>query len=74
MFALHSSTPSENCPIGLSIRPVLSAVYAAAERAADDALANFTIQQTLDEMLARSNRNKPKLLANFAKTIQLSPQ
>ncbi|MGD1014318.1 MAG: Rrf2 family transcriptional regulator [Acidimicrobiales bacterium] len=73
MFALHSSTPSENCPIGLSIRPVLSAVYAAAERAADDALANFTIQQTLDEMLARSNRNKPKLLANFAKTIQLSP-
>lgn len=68
-LALHSSAPSVNCPIGFSIKPVLSEVYEVAEKAANDALASVTIQQALDEMLARSNRSKPELLVNFAKSI-----
>lgn len=68
-LALHSSAPSVNCPIGFSIKPVISEVYEVAEKAANDALASVTIQQALDEMLARSNRSKPELLVNFAKSI-----
>lgn len=69
-FALHSTAPSTKCPIGLSIGPVLSGVYEAAENAADAKLAKITIQQSLDEVLSRSNGIKPELLANFAKTIR----
>ena len=72
-FALHSSAPSVNCPIGLSIGPVLSDIYDVAEKAANDALARFTIQQSLDEMLDRSNRTKPSLFVNFTKTVQKMP-
>lgn len=68
-LALHSSAPSMNCPIGYSIKTVLSEVYEVAEKAANDALAGVTIQQALDQMLVRSNQSKPELLANFAKTI-----
>jgi hypothetical protein len=49
---------------------VLSGVYEAAENAADAKLAKITIQQSLDEVLSRSNGIKPELLANFAKTIR----
>jgi DNA-binding IscR family transcriptional regulator len=69
-FALHSSPPSPNCPIGLSIRPVLADVYEAAENAANTALASVTIEQTLDETLARSNQTRPELLNNFADTVR----
>jgi len=62
-----------NCPIGLSIGPVLSDIYDVAEKAANDALARFTIQQSLDEMLDRSNRTKPSLFVNFTKTVQKMP-
>jgi DNA-binding IscR family transcriptional regulator len=71
-FALHSTPPSAKCPIGLSIGPVLSNVYEAAETAADAKLAKITIQQNLDEVLSRSNEIKPELLSNFAKTIRQS--
>ena len=69
-FALHASAPSPNCPIGYSIRPVLADVYEAAERAANTTLANITIQQTLDETLARSDATHPELLENFRATLQ----
>ncbi len=68
-FALHSSPPSPNCPIGFSIRPVLAEIYEAAEQAANAALAKVTIQQTLDETLARSNQIHPELLDRFADTV-----
>jgi Rrf2 family protein len=68
-FALHSSPPSSNCPIGYSIRPVLADIYEAAEQAANATLANVTIQQTLDETLTRSNQTHPELLDRFANTV-----
>ncbi len=71
-FALHSSPPSPNCPIGYSIRPVLADVYEAAEQAANTTLANTTIQQTLDETLTRSNQTHPELLQTFANTVRAS--
>ena len=69
-FGLHSSPPSPNCPIGLSIGPVLTHVYETAQRAADTALGGVTIKRTLDETLARSNRTRPELLASFAETTR----
>jgi DNA-binding IscR family transcriptional regulator len=68
-FALHKSPPSPNCPIGYSIRPVLADIYKAAEEAADAALANVTIQQTLDDTLSRSSQTHPELLNRFADTV-----
>jgi DNA-binding IscR family transcriptional regulator len=68
-FALHSSPPSPNCPIGYSIGTVLADTYDAAEKAADAALAQVTIQQTLDGTLARSNKTQPELLKKFADTV-----
>jgi Rrf2 family protein len=69
-YALHSSPPSPNCPIGLSIRPVLADLYEAADEAANTALSNMTIQQTLDETLTRSNQTHPELLNKFADAVR----
>jgi DNA-binding IscR family transcriptional regulator len=71
-FALHSSSPSSKCPIGYSIRPVLADFYASAEQAANAALANVTIQQTLDETLTRFNQTHPELLDAFADAVRAS--
>ncbi|MFG1809738.1 Rrf2 family transcriptional regulator [Streptomyces sp. NPDC049040] len=68
LFGLHSSAPSPNCPIGYSIRTELTDVYAAAERAADAALAGTTIASTLDETLALSAQSRPELLKRFTQT------
>jgi len=54
LFGLHTSPPSENCPIGRSIRPTLGEVYREAERAAEEQLATVTIAATLDATLAAS--------------------
>lgn len=72
-FALHSSPPSPNCPIGYSIRPILADVYEAAEQAANAALAKVTIQATLDDTLSRSNQTHPELLERFADTVRAPP-
>ena len=69
-FGLHSSPPSQKCPIGYSIGPVLAGVYDAAEEAANAALDRITIQQLLDDTMSRSNRTKPALLANFAAALR----
>jgi Rrf2 family protein len=55
LFGLHTSPPSENCPIGRSIRPTLGEVYREAERAADERLAAVTIAASLDATLAASH-------------------
>jgi DNA-binding IscR family transcriptional regulator len=70
LFGLHSSAPSANCPIGYSIRTELTDVYAAAERAADAALADATIASTLDETLALTDKERPELLEKFAQTTR----
>jgi DNA-binding IscR family transcriptional regulator len=69
LFALHATSPSPNCPIGLSIGPVLSNAYEAVEKAANATLASVTIQQNLDEVLSRSNGTKPELLTAFAARV-----
>jgi Rrf2 family protein len=71
-FALHTSPPSPNCPIGYSIRPVLADVYEAVEQGANTTLANVTVQQALDETLSRSNQTHPELLNTFAGTLRIS--
>jgi DNA-binding IscR family transcriptional regulator len=73
VFALHSSPPSPNCPIGYSIKPVLADVYEAAEQAANASLASVTIQQALDRTLARSNKTRPELLDTFADAVRAAP-
>jgi len=55
LFGLHTSPPSENCPIGRSIRPTLGGVYREAERAADEQLATITIAASLDATLVASD-------------------
>jgi len=69
-FRLHSSPPSPNCPIGLSIGPALADVYEKAQEAADAVLARVTIRQMLDETLDRSDRTRPELLAKFTETTR----
>src|SRR6266702_1984761 len=69
LFALHATPPSAKCPIGYSIRPMLTSVYQAAEAAANAALARVTIAQSLDDTLATSDQSHPELLRAFATAV-----
>jgi DNA-binding IscR family transcriptional regulator len=69
LFALHAAPPSDRCPIGYSIGPTLAGVYQAAEAAANAALAQVTIAQSLDDTLAASGQSRPDLLRAFAATV-----
>jgi len=68
-YSLHSSLPSKNCPIGLSIKPALFDIYDTAEKAANEKLDCVTLQQALDDFLTRTKRAKPELLARFVKAL-----
>jgi DNA-binding IscR family transcriptional regulator len=68
VLAVHSTPPSERCPIGYSIRPELDHVYRAAEDAMDERLAAVSIAASLDAVLARSDVEHPELLEDFART------
>jgi DNA-binding IscR family transcriptional regulator len=68
-LGLHTTPPSENCPIGHSIIPSLGEIYRKAERAADQELAAVSIAEALDNTLAASNSTRPQLLQSFAESI-----
>jgi len=62
LFALHATPPLPACPIGRSIGPTLTSAYQAAKAAANAALAQVTIAQSLDSTLAASDQSDPGLL------------
>jgi Rrf2 family protein len=51
-FALHSSKPSQSCPIGRGIGPTLSRVYDSISEDVRARLAATTIEDVLEETLA----------------------
>ena len=51
IFALHPSTPSQACPIGRGIQPVLRQVYGGVEQAVREELARTTVASVLDATL-----------------------
>src|SRR4051794_21271328 len=54
LFALHHGTPNLDCPVGRGIRPVLTRVYADAERALRAELAGVSLSDLLVDTLAES--------------------
>jgi Rrf2 family protein len=52
-FGLHHSRPSQDCPVGRGIGPVLTQTYAGVRAAMHEALAGQTIADLLREVLAR---------------------
>jgi DNA-binding IscR family transcriptional regulator len=46
-FALHAQTPSPKCPVGRGIQGALRGVYARAELAMDNELAQTSVEQLL---------------------------
>lgn len=69
LFGLHTTPPSERCPIGYSIRPNLEQLYLRAQMAADEVLASATIATALDQTL-RASSGRPELLDNFAESVR----
>ncbi|WP_166847656.1 Rrf2 family transcriptional regulator [Isoptericola sp. BMS4] len=52
VFALHRSTPDQDCVVGHGIGPALASVYAEAEAAVRGTLARTTLEDVLRDVLA----------------------
>lgn len=52
-FAMHSQPPNPACPVGKNIQAALGGIYARAERAMENELAQTTIQKLLRAVQAR---------------------
>jgi Rrf2 family protein len=59
-FALHSSTPSQVCPIGRGIGSTLSRVYDSIDDGVRKTLSASTIEAVLADTLASSQRRKTR--------------
>jgi len=56
LFVLHHSTPNPRCPVGKNIQPALRRVLSPAERALEGQLANVTVSEMADSVIARAGR------------------
>lgn len=52
LFAMHSATPNQKCPVGHGIRDVLAPVYGGVEEAMRAELARTTVADVLRESIA----------------------
>jgi DNA-binding IscR family transcriptional regulator len=53
LFAMHASPPNQACPVGRGIQPVLTQVYDALDAVLQKQLAEVTIKDILDRILAK---------------------
>lgn len=53
LFAMHASPPNQACPVGRGIQPVLTQVYDALNAVLQKQLAEVTIKDILDRILAK---------------------
>ena len=52
LFAMHTNLPSQRCPIGSTITPVLTEVYDRVDAAMEDVLGSITINDLYQKMRA----------------------
>ena len=53
IFAMHAGQPSQRCPVGRGIQPVLQSAYAGVEQAMRAELSGRTVSDVLDEILTK---------------------
>ncbi len=53
LFAMHPNKPAQSCPIGATIKPVLTEVYDEVDKAIEDVLKDVTIRDIGQKMQAK---------------------
>jgi Rrf2 family protein len=57
VLAIHSH-PNKYCRVGANIKGALTAVFSSAQTEMENALAQYTVQDVLDDVLARAGKNE----------------
>lgn len=56
LFSLHHQQPNPQCVVGANIQATLESVFGEAETVMEEVLANVTVDQILQDVLARAGR------------------